>query len=80
VFHFGVIAAAYGSEYTFGQRRCPVPILAMVVLAVSSLLMSLLTPSVVSQADHLLLSAVRARVTFSRMSLALAVQMKGLGF
>jgi hypothetical protein len=36
--------------------------------------------SVVSQADHLLLSAVRARVTFSRMSLALAVQMKGLGF
>jgi hypothetical protein len=36
--------------------------------------------SVVSHADHLLLRAVRARVTFSRMSVAFAVQMKGLDF
>jgi hypothetical protein len=36
--------------------------------------------SVVSHAVRLLLRAVRARVTFSRMSVALAVQMKGLGF
>ncbi len=40
----GVIAAAYGSDYIFGQRRYPVAMLAMVVLAVSSLLMSMLTP------------------------------------
>jgi hypothetical protein len=38
------------------------------------------TPSVVSHAVRLLLRAVRARVTLSRMSVALAVQMKGLGF
>ena len=36
--------------------------------------------SVVSHADRLLLRAVLARVTFSRMSLAFAVQMKGFGF
>jgi YD repeat-containing protein len=36
--------------------------------------------SVVSQADRLLFRAALARVTFSRMSVALAVQMKGLGF
>jgi hypothetical protein len=39
-----------------------------------------LITSVASHADRLLLSAVWARVTFSRMSLAFAVQMKGLGF
>ncbi len=38
-----------------------------------------LSASVVSQADRLLLMAALARVTFSRMSVALAVQMKGLG-
>ena len=37
-------------------------------------------PSVVSQADRLLFRTALARVTFSRMSVALAVQMKGLGF
>ena len=37
-------------------------------------------PSVASHADRLLLRAVLARVTFSRMSFAFAVQMKGLGF
>jgi hypothetical protein len=36
--------------------------------------------SVVSQADRLLFRAALARVTFSRISVALAVQMKGLGF
>ena len=38
------------------------------------------TPSVVSQADRLLFRAGLARVTFSRMSVAFAVQMKGFGF
>lgn len=37
-------------------------------------------PSVVRQTDWALFRALRARFTFSRMSLALAVQMKGLGF
>jgi mannose-6-phosphate isomerase len=36
--------------------------------------------SVVSQADRLLFRTAFARVTFSRMSVAFAVQMKGLGF
>jgi hypothetical protein len=38
------------------------------------------TASVVRHAECRLWSAERARLTFSRMSLALAVQMKGLGF
>jgi hypothetical protein len=37
------------------------------------------TASVVGQTDALLTRACRARVTFSRMSLAVFVQMKGLG-
>ena len=36
--------------------------------------------SVVRHTDGHLFRSVRARVTFSRMSVALAVQMKGLGF
>jgi sugar phosphate permease len=40
----GVLAAAYSSDYIFGQRRYPVAILAMVVVAASSLLISSLTP------------------------------------
>ena len=40
----GVLAAAYSSDYIFGQRRYPVAILAMVGVAVSSLLISSLTP------------------------------------
>src|ERR1039457_3778940 len=36
--------------------------------------------SVVRHTDGHLFSTARARVTFSRMSVALAVQMKGLGF
>jgi hypothetical protein len=40
----------------------------------------LVNHSVVRQTDDHLLRATRARVTFSKMSLALAVQMKGLGF
>ncbi len=37
-------------------------------------------PSVVRHTDGHLFRTARARVTFSRMSVALAVQMKGLGF
>jgi hypothetical protein len=37
-------------------------------------------PSVVHHTDGHLFKTARARVTFSRMSVALAVQMKGLGF
>ena len=36
--------------------------------------------SVVRHTDGHLFNTARARVTFSRMSVALAVQMKGLGF
>jgi hypothetical protein len=39
-----------------------------------------LETSVVSHADRLLFRTALARVTFSRMSVAFAVQMKGLGF
>ena len=39
-----------------------------------------LCASVVRHTDGHLFSTARARVTFSRMSVALAVQMKGLGF
>jgi len=37
-------------------------------------------PSVVRHTEGHLFRTARARVTFSRMSVALAVQMKGLGF
>jgi hypothetical protein len=39
-----------------------------------------LAPSAVSQADRLLFRTALAQVTFSRISVALPVQMKGLGF
>jgi hypothetical protein len=39
-----------------------------------------ITPSVVRHTDDHLFKTARARVTFSRMSVAFAVQMKGLGF
>jgi hypothetical protein len=51
-----------------GNAHCPV-----------SAIWRWMDASGVSHADRLLLSAVLARVTFSRMSLAFAVQMKGLG-